>query len=98
MNKIPTVTFRNNSLDNIVKGLAQDNVKVVVFERLIPNIKIAVEKNKKECIFCYVEDYQVIIPKSSFPKTLGVLEEFYLSKEDFTKCAQLRDLRNLIKV
>lgn len=95
-NKIPTVTFTHETLDIIVKGLSQDNVQQVIYDKLIPNLKLSIEKNKKECIFCYVQDYQVIIPSKSYLQTLKTLEKYYLAKEDYEKCGIIKDL--LIKI
>jgi len=97
VNKIPIVTFKNNTLDNIVKGLAMEQVQQVVYDRFIPTIKQAIDKDKKECVLCFVEDYQIVIPKSSYKQTLNTLEKYYLSKEDFDKCSLLRDLALKIK-
>lgn len=96
-NKIPRVTFLDDNLNTIVKGLSQDNVQKVIFDKLIPNIKVAIEKNKKECIFCYVQDWQIIIPKSSFKSTLDTLLKYYLNKEDYDKCGIVRDLLTKIE-
>ncbi len=91
-NPIPTVHFKNESLDTIVMGLGMDSVQQVIYDKLLPNLEIAVNKNKKECVFCYVEDYQVIIPKTTYKATLETLEKFYLAKEDYKKCTIIRDL------
>ena len=96
-NKIPNVTFREPTLDCIHAGLAVEQVKSVVFDKFLPNIKIAIEKNKKECIFCTVGDFSVVIPKSSYKTTLDTVEKYYVSKEDYTKSAIIRDLSAKIK-
>lgn len=95
-NKIPTVRFLDDNLNTIVKGLSLDQVQQVIYDKLIPNLKISIEKNKKECIFCYVQDYQVIIPQKSYLQTLKTLEKYYLTKEDYVKCGIIKDL--LIKI
>ena len=48
MNKIPTINFRDNSIETIMAGVNMEQVKSVVFGKFLPNIKVAVEKNKKE--------------------------------------------------
>ena len=97
MNKIPTVTFRDDHINTILSGLSMEQVQKVVFDKLIPNLKLAVEKNKKECVFCYVEDYQIIIPNKSYKQVLNTLEQYYIGKEDFDTCIVLRDLYLKIK-
>ena len=74
-----------------------EEVKSVVFDKLIPNIKIAIEKNKKECVLCFVEDCTVLIPKTSYLQTLQTLEKYYLTKENYVNCSLLRDLQTKIK-
>jgi len=93
MNKIPKVTFREPTLDCIMAGLEMEQVKSVVFDKFIPIITQAVNKNKKECILCTVEDFKVIVPKSSYKSTLRTIESYYASKENFTTAALLRDLQ-----
>lgn len=95
-NNIPTVTFSSESLDVIVKGLAMDSVQQVIYDKLLPNIEVSINKNKKECVFCYVQEYQVIIPQKTYKVTLETLEKYYLLKEDYPKCLTIRDL--LIKL
>ena len=92
INKTPTIIFKNDSLDNIVKGLAIEQVQKVVYDKFMPTIKLAIEKKKKECILCFVQDYQIIIPESSYKQILNTLEKYYLSKEEFDNCSILRDL------
>lgn len=94
--KIPTVTFQNYELETIMKGLALEQVKQVTFDKLIPNLKYSILKKKKECIFCYVEDYQIVIQKDSYASVCEKLIEFYSIKEDYVKCAELRDLKEKI--
>jgi len=96
MANIPTVTFASENLDVIVKGLAMDSVQQVIYDKLLPNIEVAVNKNKKECVFCYVQEYQVIIPQKTYKVTLETLEKYYLLKEDYPRCSTIRDL--LIKL
>lgn len=93
MNKIPNVTFRSSDLHCIMEGLGSDDVKSVVFERFIPTIKVAVEKKKKECILCTTGDYSIIVPQSSYSKVLETIEEYYVKKEKFEVCAQIKKLQ-----
>ena len=60
MNKIPKVTFREDTLECIHAGLAMEQVKSVVYDKFLPIITQAVNKNKKECIFCFVDNYQFV--------------------------------------
>lgn len=92
ISKIPTVTFASDSIDIMMKGLAMDSVQQVIYDRLIPNLETSINKNKKECVFCYVEDYQVIIPQKTYRSTLETIEKYYLAKEDYSKCSTIRDL------
>lgn len=96
INKIPTITFMNYELDTLMKGVAMEQVKSVVFDKFYPNLVLAVNKNKKECVFCYVKDYQVIVPKDQYKPSLATLEKYYVSKEDWTKSAVLRDLQKTL--
>jgi len=97
MNKIPRVTFRDNSLDTILVGLNQSQVQEGVFNRIVPIIKEAVEKNRKECVVCIVDEFQIIVPKSEYKQVINTLEKYYLSKENFDNCVLLRDLATKIK-
>lgn len=97
MNKIPNVTFREDTLECIHMGLAMEKVKSVVYDKFLPIITQAVNKNKKECIFCTVEDFKIMIPKSSYKPTLETLEKYYASKEDYKNATLLRDLQAKIK-
>lgn len=92
MIKPPNVTFRTPNLDCIMSGLSMEGVKSVVFDRFIPTIKKAIEKNQKECCLCTVEDFKVVIPKSSYKETLITLEKYYISKENYDNAIILRDL------
>lgn len=94
-NKIPTIRFKDSSLDTIMAGLKMEQVKEVVFKKFIPNLKEVILKNKKECIFCYVdEDFQVMVSKEDYSKIIECLEKYYLEKEDYDTCIILRDLKS----
>jgi hypothetical protein len=97
MGYIPTVRFRDNNLNTIFTGLEMDQVKSVVYEKFIPNIEQAIKKNKKDCIFCYVgDDYQVIINKQDYKSVLNILEEYYLSKENYEVCTKIKNIKDAI--
>ena len=97
MSKIPNVKFRDDSLDTILAGVGMDQVKKICFDKFIPNFKLAIDKNKKECVFCTTDDFQIIIPKSSYKNVLKVLEEYYIKNENYEMCAQLVEMFEKIK-
>ncbi len=91
------IIFKNDDLDTILIGLEMDQVKNVSFQKFLPIITQAINKNKKECIFCFVDNYQIIIPKSSYKSVLNTLEQHYVKNEDFITCSKIIDLINKIK-
>ena len=97
INKIPTINFRDSNIETIIAGVNMEQVKSIVFGKFLPNIKVAVEKNKKECVFCFVKDYQVVIPKEQYKPALETLEKYYTSKEDYPNAIVARDLCAKIK-
>lgn len=92
IDKIPRINFRDDNPATILAGVNMEQVKSVVFDKFLPNIKNAIDKNRKECIFCHVKNYNVIIPKSEYKVALSTLEKYYAKKEDFEKCSQIIEL------
>jgi hypothetical protein len=98
MGYIPTVRFRDDNLNTIIAGLEMDQVKSVVYEKFIPNIEQAINKNKKNVIFCYTNnEYQVIINENDYYNTLDIIEKYYVIKENFEVCAKIKKLKDVIK-
>jgi hypothetical protein len=103
MGYIPTIKFNNISgngidLETIIAGLKMEQVKSVVFEKFIPNIEQAIKKNKKDCVFCYVnEEYQILINENDYGNVLNIVEEYYISKENYEVCAKIKQLKDAIK-
>ena len=96
MQKIPRVTFRNDDLETYFMGLEDENVQKVLFEKLVVNISECIKKKRKSCNICYVKDYVVYVPSSDFINILGVLEGYFLKRESFEQCAEIRDLKTLV--
>lgn len=94
MNYIPTVKFRDESLETIIAGLEMDVVKNIVFDKFLPNIEYAIKRKKKTVIFCYVDEFQVVIKKEDFDNTLKIIEEYYVCKENFELCVKVKKLRD----
>ena len=92
IDKIPRINFRDDDPATILAGVNMDQVKSVVFDKFLPNLKLAINKNRKECVFCHVKNYNVIIPKSEYKIVLSTLEKYYAKKEDFEKCSQILEL------
>lgn len=89
MSKIPRVKFKDDSLKTIFEGVALEQVKKVCFDKFIPNIELAIEKNKNDCVFCSSDDFNIVIPKSSYKDVLKTLESYYIGNEDFETCAKI---------
>lgn len=94
---IPTIRFRDDNLDTILSGLDMEQVKDIVFEKFIPTIKHSIQKKKKTCIFCYVNDeYQVIISRPDWGTVLDYISDYYIKREKYDICAEIRDLKELL--
>lgn len=91
--KIPRINFRDDDPATILAGVNMEAVKSVVFDKFLPNLKIAIDKKRKECVFCYVKDYSVVVPKSEYKVVLSTLEKYYATKENFEKCSQILELQ-----
>ena len=96
--KIPNVVFKNDDLNNILLGVGLEQVKSIVFDKFIPNLEIAIKKNKKECIYCTSHGFDVVLPKSEFKKAIDTIEKYYIKKENYIICSKLRDLAIQIKL
>lgn len=96
MDKPATISFNGTTLDIIHKGLALDHVQLVVFNRFVPIIKKAIEKNKKSCIFCYVGEFSINIVENDYSVVLSLIEDYFVSREDWEQCIILRDLKTII--
>lgn len=89
----PKVWFRDNNINTIIKGLEIPQVKQIVFDKSFPILKEAILKNKKSCSICVIgNDFEVIIMQNNYNNVLKSLENYYIEKEDWNKCIELRDL------
>lgn len=95
MGYTPTVRFKSNNLNTILLGLESEQVKSVTFEKFLLNIEQSIKRNKKNTIFCYVdEDFEVVINEKDYDNILSVLENYYLGKEDYEICAKIKQLKD----
>lgn len=94
MGYIPTVRFRSNDLNTILLGLDSEQVKSVTFDKFIPNIEQSIKRNKKNTVFCYVDDhFEIVINEKDYDNILSVLENHYLGKEEYEICAKIKHLK-----
>lgn len=98
MGYIPTITFQNDDINTIFIGLNLDQVKSLTFDTFLPNIEKAIEKNKKNIVFCYAADeYQIVINEKDYNNTLNILENYYKNKENYEICAKIKKLKDVIE-
>jgi len=71
-------------------------LKEVVIDETVYAIKDGIEKNKSKISLFEVAytDCVIELEKQNWKSTLKNVIEYYVSKEDYTKCIEIRDLIN----
>ena len=71
-------------------------LKEVVIDETVYAIKDGIEKNKSKISLFEVAytDCVIELEKTKWKSALENVIEYYVSKEDYTKCAEVRDLIN----
>lgn len=69
-------------------------VKQIVIEELIFAVKDGINKNKKSIDLFELDNSQMVVEleRCNWKESLSTALDFYSSKEDYEKCAEIRDL------
>ena len=84
-----------DELDDLVKS---EDFNQLLLDEAIITIANALDKDRKSTRVFYVPNLEcsVVLEKRNFGKVLSTAIDFYENQEDYTKCAKLVTLKNLI--
>ena len=84
-----------DELEDLVKS---EDFNQLLLDEAIVTIENALNKNRKSSRVFYVPNLEcsVVLEKRNFGKVLNTAIDFYENQEDYTKCAKLVTLKNLI--
>ena len=78
--------------------LLNEEFTTFILENSLVALKQAIRKNKSECVFAEVVNYnyKIKIPKTQYKNLIKVLLKHYEAKEDYSTCSELMRLESRI--
>jgi len=89
---IPKVTFNTNEEYYILETINSDEFKSLFYNMTLESISS--DYNKEKCVLFKIANTQenVLINKESYSNALQEANKFFVIKEDYEKCSQIKTL------